>query len=110
MDVEDTARTKAKVGHGLSEAAVALLDSLRMPSTQPPGWVTAKQMADYLGITKNAAVEKFNRMGWKRLLVKKDGLAPAYYYGPEHSTTSKTAKLTVSKAKQQMKPSTKPWR
>jgi len=65
-------------------------------------------MSDYLGITKNAAVEKFNRMGWKRILVKKDGLAPAYYYGPEHSTTSKTAKPTVSKAKQQINPSTNP--
>ena len=108
LDVEDTARTKAKVGHGLSAAAVALLDSLRIPATPPPGWVTANQMADYLGITKNAAVEKINRMGWKRILIQADKAPPAYYYGPEQAIASKTAKLNVSKARQQIKPSTKP--
>ena len=101
-------RAKAKVDHGLSAAAVALLDSLRIPSTPPPGWVTAKQMSDYLGITKNAAVEKINRMGWKRILIQADKTPPTYYYGPEHSTTSSTAKPTVNKAKQQMKPSANP--
>lgn len=83
VDPAHFARTKAKVDHGLSAAAVALLDSLTIASEAPTGWITAKQMADYLGVTKHAAVEKVNRMGWKRMLVKKHGLAPAYYYGPE---------------------------
>lgn len=83
MDPAHSTRAKAKVDHGLSAAAVALLDSLTIASEAPAGWITAKQMADYLGVTKHAAVEKVNRMGWKRLLVKKQGLAPAYYYGPK---------------------------
>lgn len=108
MDAKHTARTKAKLDHGLSEAAIALLDSLSMASEAPAGWITAKQMADYLGITKHAAVEKVNRMGWKRMLVKKDKLAPAYYYGPEQTITMQTARPTTSRARQQIKPSTKP--
>lgn len=83
MDPAHSARAKAKVDHGLSAAAVALLDSLTIASEAPAGWITAKQMSDYLGITKQAAVEKVNRMGWERLLVKKHGVAPAYYYGPK---------------------------
>ena len=99
LDVEDTARTKAKVGYGLSAAAVALLDSLRIPTTPPPGWVTAKQMADYLGITKNAAVEKINRMGWKRILIQVDKTPPTYYYGPKQAQAIQTAKPRASNAR-----------
>jgi Fic family protein len=70
------------VGHGLTSAAVALLDSIRIPTKAPSGWVTAQQLADYLGISKNNAVKKINRMGWKRMLVQSNKMPPTYYYGP----------------------------
>lgn len=108
MDSKHSAREKAKLDYGLSEAAIALLDSLTIASEAPAGWITAKQMADYLGISKQAAVQKINRMGWKRVLVQKDRMAPAYYYGPEQAITMQTARPTTSKVRQKINPSTKP--
>ena len=83
MDPAHSARTKDKVDHGLSAAAVALLDSIRIESEPPTGWVTAQQFGDYLGVSKNAAVQKMKRIGWERVLIQRPGRAPAYYYGPK---------------------------
>ena len=77
----------------ISNAARALLESLRHTNAEPPdGWISAKMAAKFWGIHEAAASRKLTASGLQRALFRPKGASrDVYFYGPEQVQTKNQA-------------------
>jgi hypothetical protein len=71
------------VGHGLSKAAIALINAIRLPEVPPDGWVTYDQLMDNLGITKDTAYRLIRKYRWRSIRVQPKFGKAQTYFGPK---------------------------